>query len=308
MLQFSCEVDRQSTYFSFQGIKPNAGPNNKTGTDYCGQGGGGRNWQKSIDRGMFYVWADKIGTCRDEQGKVCVDGNYFPAWVEEAEYTYQVFVDWPKTLWRQYKLAHNTYDSYLPKCRDNYCSNKRNLDAIVQREEEDADREAIGVTTKRVRSNPEVYRPFPEVPAATQWLQRFGKDELRYPVLVVLATSGKGKTEWAKSLFKHPLTFEVGEKTFFPDGMRAFSRHVHDGIVLDDVRDLAFVTNHQEKLQGKYDLAVEFASTQGGTCAFKKYLFATPVVVTCNFSTANLGFLHTHDWLGKDLNRVVVNL
>ena len=63
----------------------------------------------------------------------------------------------------------------------------------------------------------------------------------------------------------------------------------------------------QDKLQGKYDSRLEFATTVGGTCAYKKYLFAIPIAVTINYSTANLGFLATHDWLGKDINRVVIN-
>ena len=79
---------------------------------------------------------------------------------------------------------------------------------------------------------------------------------------------------------------------FFPDGVRAFQRHVNDGLVLDDVRDLSFLVEHQEKLQGKYDARVEFASTQGGTCRYTKYLFAVPVAVTINFSIIGTwGFL-----------------
>ena len=35
--------------------------------------------------------------------------------------------------------------------------------------------------------------------------------------------------------------------------MRQFQRGVHDGLVLDDVRDLDFLVSHQEKLQGKHD-------------------------------------------------------
>jgi hypothetical protein len=127
------------------------------------------------------------------------------------------------------------------------------------------------------------------------------------PILVVLGGSLSGKTEWAKSLFKRPLEVKVGALDYFPDGMRAFDREIHDGVVLDDIRDLAFVTNHQEKLQGKYDARVEFASTPGGTCNYTRYLFATPMVVTINFSTANLRFLESHDWLGKDRNRVLIN-
>ena len=43
------------------------------------------------------------------------------------------------------------------------------------------------------------------------------------------------------------------------------SRKFHDGIVLDDVRDLQFVVEHQEKLQGKYTgvVDVRFGKTSG---------------------------------------------
>ena len=44
----------------------------------------------------------------------------------------------------------------------------------------------------------------------------------------------------------------------------------HDGLVLDDVRDLRFLVRHQEKLQGKYDAMVEFASTPGSQLAYEK--------------------------------------
>ena len=70
--------------------------------------------------------------------------------------------------------------------------------------------------------------------------------------------------------------------------MRQFKRGHHDGLVLDDVRDLQFLVNHQEKLQGKYDCLVEFGSTAGGTCAYHRDLFGVPVVATINFSTKNL--------------------
>ena len=152
-----------------------------------------------------------------------------------------------------------------------------------------------------------MFQPFPEVPAARDWLRGFAADALRYPLLIILGPSGVGKTEFAKSLFQRPLELKVGALTHFPDGMRAFDRKVHDGLVLDDVRDLRFLANHQEKLQGKYDAAVEFASTPGGTCAYEKFLYATPTAVTINFSTANLAFLDQHDWLGKATNRVVVH-
>ena len=60
-------------------------------------------------------------------------------------------------------------------------------------------------------------------------------------------------------------------------------------------------------MQGKYDARVEFGSTPGGKCSFKKYLFKVPTVVTVNFATANLDFLRTDDWLSKPENCVVVH-
>ena len=88
----------------------------------------------------------------------------------------------------------------------------------------------------------------------------------------------------------------------FPEGMRRFSRQKHDGLVLDDVRDMKFATEHQEKLQGKYNRLVEFASTQGGTCAFTRNLYRVPVVLTVNNSTRNLGLLTTDDFLCNPSN------
>ena len=90
--------------------------------------------------------------------------------------------------------------------------------------------------------------------------------------------------------------------------MREFERGRHDGIVLDDLRDLSFLVQHQEKLQGKYNGLVEFASTPGGQCAFSKWLHRVPVVVTANFTTKNDNLLVDDDFLGNLDNRVLVRL
>ena len=114
------------------------------------------------------------------------------------------------------------------------------------------------------------------------------------------------KTQWANSLFRAPHEITIGTLTHFPEAMRSFDREVHGGLVLDDVRDLSFLASHQEKLQASCHRSIEFASTQGGTCSYKKYLYRVPIVATVNFSTANLHYLHQHDWLMQESNRVVV--
>lgn len=298
-LQFRSRIDRLSKFFAWRGRKPNANAN-----DYLGFGFKKANWQQSIDRAFFYVFADKEGTQRDSKGRVCVEGNHQPVWTDALS-RYQVLGKWAEDLWKRRKLSHAMYEKYLYACRDGVTFRKRNLDAVRQKEEEaceDMEREAA---TKRVRSS--IFVPFPEVPEVTAWLSRFQEEVDRYPFLVVLGPSRSRKTEYAKSLFKAPLELKIGTLEHFPSQMRSFSRKHHDAIVLDDCRDFAFLVQHQEKLQGKVDAKVEFASTPGGQCAFTKWLHRIPIVVTANFTTKNRNLFDDDDFLGNAENRVVVN-
>ena len=300
MLQFYQIADKSSKAFAFENIIPNCASN-----DLLGNGIGGRNYQKSINRGMFYVFADKIGTVRDATGRICVAGNYAPCWGEQ-KFKYTVPGRWPQDLWQARKLTHAVYEGYIYDTRDGVVTRKRNLDAVRSREEEAQARAEIESRTKRIRSNPALYQPFKPVPQGQAWLKLFQHDALRYPVMCALGPSGAGKTEWCASLFESPLILKVGTLTHFPDGIRALDRSVHDGLVLDDVRDLEFLSAHQEKLQGKYNSMVEFASTPGGTCAHCKDMFWVPIAITVNYSTKNLQYLEEHDWVSRKENVHVV--
>ena len=233
-------------------------------------------------------------------------GNYEPCWTT-AKIRYQVLGAWPEKLWKQYKLAGDVYERYLYCCRDGVVFRKRNLDEVRQQEAAKQRKAEIEKRSARIKSDPDIYQPFPRVPAADEWLALFKKDALRYPILVVLGPSFAGKTEWAKSLFTKALELKVGPLKHFPEKMRTFDRNTHDGIVLDDVRDLQFLADHQHALQGKYDSEVEFASAPGGQCAYSHDLYAIPMVATVNLSTANLGMLEAHDWLSKASNRRVIH-
>ena len=301
MLQFFKATDRTTAAFAFEGLRPNA-----SATDHCGEGLCRKKMQPSIDRGFFYVWADKEGTCRDAGGQPCVAGNYAPCWTTER-FTYEVKGAWPEKLWKQRKLSSTSYRTYLYLSRDGVPGRLRNLDEVREEETRLELQQEIQENTKRVRSNADVYKPFPENPVATAWLQLFLVDRLRYPILMVLGASFTGKTEWSKSLFKAPLELKIANLTHFPDKLRTFDRELHDGIVLDDIRDLGFLSDVQDKLQGKYDSLLEFGTTPGGQCKYFKYLFKVPIVATANYSTKNLAYLETHDWLGKPDNRTVVH-
>ena len=136
--------------------------------------------------------------------------------------------------------------------------------------------------------------PFPRVLEGEEWLKLFATDALRYPILVVLGPSRAGKTEWAKSLFKRPLELKIGALEFFPDTLHHLQRGLHDGLVLDDVRDLAFLVNHQEKLQGKYGCLLEFGPTVAELVRTILTCLACPLL---NYSTKHSEHLESHDWL-----------
>ena len=300
-LQFHYTIDRFSRSFSFESLVPNGSCNDLLGEGFCK-----RKLQESLNRGFFYCWADKIGTVKDENGNACVAGNYFPAWTS-ARCTYAVKGRWAESLWQSYKLSNDVYEEYLFKCRDGTVYRKRTLDVCRSKELQGTQDAEIAARVKRIKQNTAVYKPFPPVPIAQDWLKTFQEDRLRYPLLLVFGPSAVGKTEWAKSLFANPLKLLVGDLPHFPAGMRNFQRGLHDGIVLDDVRDFAFLVKNQEKIQGKYDALVEFASTPGGALAYTKDLFAVPIVVTTNNDTANRELLQTSDWLRRPENVVRVD-
>ena len=84
--------------------------------------------------------------------------------------------------------------------------------------------------------------------------------------------------------------------------MKKLDRNLHDGLVLDDVRDLDFLARNQEKLQGKYNRLVELFNTPGGELAVSLDLFRLPMVFTINDSTENLEHLRTHDFCKRREN------
>ena len=77
MLQLTTQIDRTTKIFEFEKLRPNV-----QATDIFGEGLNRKRLQVSINRCFFYVWADKIGTCRDADGQPCVVGNYAPCWIQ----------------------------------------------------------------------------------------------------------------------------------------------------------------------------------------------------------------------------------
>ena len=298
MLDFQKSVDRTAPFFAFEGRCPNARANDILGVGWSRS----QHWQVSVSRGHFYVWANKRGTVRDASGKLFVATNYEPAWTD-AKQTYAVKAEWPEKLWHEYKLDDLVYfNEYLFLCKDKVAAKKRNFEAFRNWHRPQELAREVEQRTVRIRSNPSLYQPFKEVAQAQEFLELFKHEAMRYPVLVVHAPSFAGKSEWAVSLFQRPLYLEIGAQGLWPPGMKQLDRAVHDGLVLDDLRDLHFVHANQEKLQGKYDRLVTLFNTPGGELACTLNMYRLPIVFTVSDSTDNLEYLRTHDFCKRREN------
>ena len=84
--------------------------------------------------------------------------------------------------------------------------------------------------------------------------------------------------------------------------MKKLDRSIHDGLVIDDLRDVEFLVRNQEKLQGKYNRPVELFTTPGGELAVTLDLYRLPMVFTINDSTVNLSLLETNDFCKRREN------
>ena len=117
VLQFHKQVqDRSSCAFAFEGIAPRVDQN-----DFCGEGLCRRKMQESVDRGFFYVFANKLGTMLDDMGAPCVAGNYMPCWTS-VSLAYPVLGKWSERLWKCSKLSHDQYEVRLPEPRRGLCA------------------------------------------------------------------------------------------------------------------------------------------------------------------------------------------
>ena len=159
---------------------------------------------------------------------------------------------------------------------------------------------------KRRRLFIQSLKPFPLVSQVEGWKALFSTaSQFRFPFLCILGASQQGKSTWAMSLFDSYHFNRIGDapSDTWPSTMRTFDRARHACLILDDVRDRAWLVKNQEKLQGTIE-PVELSSTPGGQCSYVVDLYAVPIIVTMNFTTANRELLEKDDFLSNPKNRV----
>jgi hypothetical protein len=182
---------------------------------------------------------------------------------------------------------------------------KRAVEEVARDETVALDLEELAAAKVRILA---LQRPFVWVAPVESWKRLFLADSQRYPILILMAPSASGKTEYAKSLFQNALELKIGMLENFPGRMKEFDRRQHGALVLDNLGDVGFLQQHEEKIQGKYDQMVEFAPSPTCLYSYFKLLLRVPIVVTCNLAAKRTDLLKpgVHDFLGNLGNRVIV--
>ena len=130
--------------------------------------------------------------------------------------------------------------------RVGYADRKRNLEAVRAREREAwVDRRLVEVE----RDLCKLRGPFREFDAVREWENSFLTVNFRWKLLVLVADSASGKSSLAEALFSRPLVLTVEEAEHLD--LRSFECDGHDGLVLDDLRNLQFLHANQESCKGR---------------------------------------------------------
>ncbi len=241
----------------WEGVLPNAAPAVARGS-----------FQRAVvDRGHFYVWANKVGT-----EKVATSG--WEPWLD-----YRVRGVWLDDLWAHHKITHDVYEDYACKARVGFCGRQRQVETIREREKKaDMEKKQAEVAKKLAP----LQKPFkPEVLALLEpWQSQYKQDLPRYKFLVLFGGSRAGKSSLAKSLGR--AFVQTVQNAGAPD-LRGHDAAQHDLIVFDNINDQQFVLDQRALFQANNDVHT-LGESRTGIYAYHVWLWRVPMVLTVDTS------------------------
>ena len=228
---------------------------------------GGTHWLKAVQRGHFYCSVHKAGalfTCT----------NYAPwggTWVPDAA--------WVVSLYRQHKLDHDQYLHLSALLRDGHERRKASVEAVR------ASEQASAFTQERAWARAQVQAkalPFKVLrPEVERWKMQYEEIEERYKMLVLYGPSRTGKTRLARSLFGDDRTLVVDVQHAEHPDLRAYRRHTHKAVLLDEVQGPSFIVNNKKLLQAHVDGAI-LGQSATQLYTYEVFLWRTPIMISTN--------------------------
>ena len=174
----------------------------------------GSTMQASLDAGHFYLMMDKVGKIESRSNLVAFQ-DYYPDKSRLDKFRLQGKLT--DDAWLRY---HSFLTIGFSKAYEDIRAKRKYAEdeKIHKMRKEQADIEAL------LRSSGKL-KPFRTYEPVQRWLAHFGDHRVRYPVLLLLGPSHRGKTEYAKSLFAKPLVLTVGSSNMIPNGLRNYERY-----------------------------------------------------------------------------------
>ena len=104
---------------------------------------------------------------------------------------------------------------------------------------------------------------------------------LRYKMLVLYGPSRTGKTRLARSLFGDDRTLVVDVQHAEHPDLRAYRRHTHKAVLLDEVQGPSFIVNNKKLLQAHVDGAI-LGQSATQLYTYEVFLWRTPIMISTN--------------------------
>ena len=262
-------------YFSWVG--PNAtGANSRTTDDWVFAGvrprvdvnsemRGATYWLKAVQRGHFYCSVHKAGALYTRTNYAPWDGT----WVPDAA--------WVVSLYRQHKLDHDQYLHLSAQLRDGHDRRKASVEAVRASEEASAFAEERTWARAQIRAKALPFKML--CPEVERWKMQYEEVEERYKMLVLHGPSQTGKTRLARSLFGGERTLAVDVQHAEHPDLRAFRRHKHKAVLLDEVQDPSFIAKNKKLLQAHVDGAI-LGQSATQLYTYEVFLWRTPIMIS----------------------------
>ena len=259
-IDLQAAVDEPTTdIFAFHGIRPDARSTVVASTPT--RNARGANFAEASNRAHFYVWVWKKGTLYS-------DTNWYPF------DNYKVVGAWVDALWQQGKLENQIYGKLALRLKVGYATRRRDLDAVVVAEKEvRVNKKMAAVATEQKK----LLAPFRDFPQVRAWEDTFLLLNFRWKLLVLVADSASGKSNYAEHLFSNALVLTVEDAKHLD--LKDLDVEIHDGLVLDNVN------SWQQLLSWRAVLQARNAKSRGGQSAtnvysYPQYLYGVPIVAT----------------------------
>ncbi|CAJ1441512.1 unnamed protein product [Effrenium voratum] len=247
----------------FQGVTPHASPCTARGPSV----------RDALNRGHFYVFADKQGTL-----EVATSG-----WVPWSDYSVKGW--WIDNLWTEHKLRHDVYLDYACKIRVGFSGRQRQVESVRAYECAAAFQQKQQEIAGRLELLKRPFRP-DVLEALRPWANQYAELKMRYKFLVLRGGSQTGKSTLAKSLGDafgwRPPYVQTVQSAPAPD-LKEFQREERGYILFDKVNHMDFVLNERALFQSNNDIHT-LGSSRTGIYSYPVWLFQMPVVVTVDLS------------------------